>query len=71
MGVNEDLTSNFKIRSQTYEEIQRSLGMINDFLYKSTKLRVGQPATEMMSNYKDALEMKDIEKIVQIMEISG
>ena len=39
MGVNEDLINTYKIKTQTYDEIQKSLVTINDYLYKATKLR--------------------------------
>lgn len=32
---------------------------------------VGQLANKMMGSYKEALEQKNIEKLIQIMEISG
>jgi hypothetical protein len=35
------------------------------------KFSVGSFASQMMASYKAALEQKDIEKLIQIMEISG
>jgi hypothetical protein len=34
-------------------------------------MTVGSNAAKMMASYKEALEQKNIEKLIQIMEISG
>ncbi|XP_070504101.1 BBSome complex member BBS2-like [Chironomus tepperi] len=71
MMTNEELMTSFKIRSENYNEVQRLLTEINQTLYHAQRLRVGSAAAKMMSSYKEALEQKNIEKLVQIMEISG
>ncbi|KAG5674649.1 hypothetical protein PVAND_004603 [Polypedilum vanderplanki] len=69
--TNDELMTSFKIRSENYNEVQRLLTEINQTLYHAQRLRVGSAAAKMMSSYKEALEQKNIEKLIQIMEISG
>lgn len=39
MGVNDDLISNYTIRLRNFNEMQKTLKMINEILQKASKLR--------------------------------
>lgn len=69
MLTNEDLLMGFKIRSENHKETQRLLSAINQTLYRAQRLRVGSIASKMMSSYKEALQQRNVEKLIQIMKI--
>lgn len=57
------LRGNFKIFMHFFGEVS--------ILMSSENFLVGAVATKMMASYKESLASKNIEKIIQIMEISG
>lgn len=64
--LTEDLISTHRIRQTNFAEIQRALEAINAILKAASKLRVGAPATVMMTHLKNAVKAKNISAINKI-----
>ena len=53
------------------QRLRGDVKLLMKFKFNSIFPTVGHPASKMMSNFKEALEQKNIEKLIHIMEISG